>query len=225
MMRYLKNRAYLREPLQDPQVLFIFAQLCIGLKHYNDRGLTYDTLMPKRILVKDTSDPEGKIYVKVGDMSPRLLRPIDENMGHHHMMNELMKYMAPEVYDFGQKVPKTDIWPLGAVMFSICDNGEPLFFGRPNQIKQAMKNNCQFRRIGALIYRSQVVKDILEFALIRQLDERPSIEDLLAQPGIVNLVGANDGLFDKESKYTELFGHSICISLVSKNAASCTFQG
>ena len=65
-----------------------------------------------------------------------------------------MQYMAPEVYDYGKKSPRTCVWPLGAMLFSICDNGEPLFFGRPNQIKQAMNANCQFRRIDMLDDRS-----------------------------------------------------------------------
>ena len=76
-------------------------------------------------------------------------------------------YTAPEVYDFGKYTSKADTWSLGVVLNSLCDNGEPLFFGRPNQMKQSIKSKAYLGRIEAL-GRSVEMKNLIKQMVIKE---------------------------------------------------------
>ena len=96
-------------------------------------------------------------------------------------------YTAPEVYDFGKYTSKADTWSLGVVLHSLCDNGEPLFFGRANQMKQSIKHETYKNKIDAL-GRSPEMKNIIKQMVVvgyqARLNEqvRPTVAEFISNP-------------------------------------------
>ena len=118
--------------LSDDEIRLIFVQILLGVKNYHDMGILHEELLLRKILV--FRENGGDIRVKVADLLSFLMGA--EKYKHaFHVNRDYMASTAPEVYDFGVFTKKAEVWPLGILLYSLCENGEPLLFGRPNQIK------------------------------------------------------------------------------------------
>ena len=172
------------EIFTNAQIESILAQLTLALCHSHQRKIYHRDVKLSNIFVM--SDQNGEIRVKLGDFGAgRQVDHTDMNVGTNV---GTQGYTAPEVYDFGKYTSKADSWSLGIVLYTLCDNGEPLLFGRPNQIKQAIDAEAYLNRIETLEDRPEQLKVYLR-QLLRKKHQggktevvRPTLTEFLVDP-------------------------------------------
>ena len=125
------------------------------------------------------------------------------------------------MYDYGRAFSKSDMWTLGVSLFALCENGEPLLFGRPNQIKQAIDACAYYYRIASL--ERPDIEDLMCMIMSHKVDERASVKELLASPSLQETL---ENVFGGDpSKQAEALGNTLSISLVGDRVSLCEMDG
>ena len=106
---YIKSRKGRYFP--EAEVLRIFVQICLAIKHIHDRKILHRDLKGQNIFLTANG------IVKVGDFGiARVLRNTGEfaatRIGTPY-------YMSPEIMDGKRYNSKTDIWSLGVILFEL----------------------------------------------------------------------------------------------------------
>ena len=124
-------------------------QVLLGIKYIHDQGIYHEEMILRKVMVVEEDGAYSPIHVKLSDLMSFVMGA-EKNKYAFHINSDYMTTMAPEVFDFGTFSKKSLIWPLGTLLYNLCDNGEPLFFGKPNQVKQSINARAYFYRINAL---------------------------------------------------------------------------
>ncbi|KAM4861539.1 serine/threonine-protein kinase Nek2 isoform 2-T2 [Thomomys bottae] len=173
-----KERQYLEEEF----VLRVMTQLTLALKECHRRSdgghtVLHRDLKPANVFL------DGKQNVKLGDFG--LARILNHDTSFAKTFVGTPYYMSPEQINRMSYNEKSDIWSLGCLLYELCALMPP--FTAFNQKELAGKiREGKFRRIP---YR---YSDELNGIITRMLNlkdyHRPSVEDILENPLIADLV-------------------------------------
>ncbi|XP_036090383.1 serine/threonine-protein kinase Nek2 isoform X2 [Rousettus aegyptiacus] len=173
-----KERQYLDEEF----VLRVMTQLTLALKECHRRSdgghtVLHRDLKPANVFL------DGKQNVKLGDFG--LARILNHDTSFAKTFVGTPYYMSPEQMSRMSYNEKSDIWSLGCLLYELCALMPP--FTAFNQKELAGKiREGKFRRIP---YRySDELNDIITRMLNLKDYHRPSVEDILENPLIADLV-------------------------------------
>ncbi|KAM9383420.1 serine/threonine-protein kinase Nek2 [Phaethornis superciliosus] len=175
--RCTKERHYLEESF----ILRVLTQLTLALKECHrrsDGGVTvHRDLKPANVFL------DGKQNVKLGDFG--LARILHHDTSFAKTFVGTPYYMSPEQMNYMSYNEKSDIWSLGCLLYELCALSPP--FRAYNQKELAEKiREGKFRRIP---YRySEQLNELLKEMLNVKDYCRPSVEDILQDPLIADLV-------------------------------------
>nr|XP_004671348.2 serine/threonine-protein kinase Nek2 [Jaculus jaculus] len=173
-----KDRQYLDEEF----VLRVMTQLTLALKECHRRSdgghtVLHRDLKPANVFL------DGKQNVKLGDFG--LARILNHDTSFAKTFVGTPYYMSPEQMNRMSYNEKSDIWSLGCLLYELCALMPP--FTAFNQKELAGKiREGRFRRIP---YRySDELNDIITRMLSLKDYQRPSVEEILENPLIADLV-------------------------------------
>uniref|UniRef100_A0A8C5KKZ0 Serine/threonine-protein kinase Nek2 n=1 Tax=Jaculus jaculus TaxID=51337 RepID=A0A8C5KKZ0_JACJA len=173
-----KDRQYLDEEF----VLRVMTRLTLALKECHRRSdgghtVLHRDLKPANVFL------DGKQNVKLGDFG--LARILNHDTSFAKTFVGTPYYMSPEQMNRMSYNEKSDIWSLGCLLYELCALMPP--FTAFNQKELAGKiREGRFRRIP---YRySDELNDIITRMLSLKDYQRPSVEEILENPLIADLV-------------------------------------
>ena len=177
----LENR---REKLSDEVVMFIFRQICYGVREIHKENIVHKDIKPSNIYLLP------KYKIKIGDIGFR------SNKNKYFTNNkESLQYQSPEQVNFSYKITgKSDIFSLGAILLDLC-----LIFPSSKEKEE----NFNFLKLNKLLSESKLIKErryeIVD--LIKNLtkispDLRPNIEEICGM--FEGFGGKNEEEFDDE---------------------------
>ncbi|XP_062478659.1 serine/threonine-protein kinase Nek2 isoform X2 [Pezoporus occidentalis] len=172
-----KERHYLEESF----VLRVLTQLTLALKECHrrsDGGVTvHRDLKPANVFL------DGKQNVKLGDFG--LARILHHDTSFAKTFVGTPYYMSPEQMNYMSYNEKSDIWSLGCLLYELCALSPPFRACSQKELAEKIKEG-KFRRIP---YRySEQLNELLKEMLNVKDYCRPSVEDILQHPLIVDLV-------------------------------------
>lgn len=112
------------------QVLRISLDICAGLQHAHNRGIIHRDLKPGNLIRENTGN------VKITDFG------IAKSFGASPLTGEgsvlgTMDFMAPEQAQTGKVTPRSDLYSLGAVMYSLLSRRPPL---KSQTLEETLRN-------------------------------------------------------------------------------------
>ncbi|KFQ39496.1 Serine/threonine-protein kinase Nek2 [Mesitornis unicolor] len=167
--------------LEESFVLRVLTQLTLALKECHrrsDGGVTvHRDLKPANVFL------DSKQNVKLGDFG--LARILHHDTSFAKTFVGTPYYMSPEQMNHMSYNEKSDIWSLGCLLYELCALSPP--FRACNQKELAEKiREGKFRRIP--YHYSEQLNELLKEMLNVKYYCRPSVEDILQNPLIADLV-------------------------------------
>ena len=97
-----------------------FTQICHGIKHFHDKGITINNISSQNIFLHGNGI-DGKRTAKIGDY---LVLDVSKSSD---VLVGSVPYLAPEVFtiDELERGPYTDIWAAGCVLYEMCMKRKP----------------------------------------------------------------------------------------------------
>lgn len=105
-------RSILGTPIALENVVKIFSQLVKGLKYLHVKNIIHGNLKPENILFVN----KEKLEVKIGDFG---LKDLINTSDPHSLITVEWTYFPPEVVNAQSLSLKTDIWPLGLIVYEM----------------------------------------------------------------------------------------------------------
>ncbi|MDO4586708.1 MAG: serine/threonine-protein kinase [Planctomycetia bacterium] len=100
------------------EVVFIGIEICKALKHAHDRGIIHRDIKPANILLVDNGQ------IKVSDYGIAHFFG-NSRMTDCNMVIGTIEYMSPEQAQAGPLTPRSDIYSLGALLYTLITNNPP----------------------------------------------------------------------------------------------------
>nr|XP_056709809.1 serine/threonine-protein kinase Nek2 [Euleptes europaea] len=178
-----KERHYLDENF----VLRVLTQLALALKECHRRSnggrtVLHRDLKPANIFL------DHKKNVKLGDFG--LARILNHDTSFAKTFVGTPYYMSPEQINRMSYNEKSDIWSLGCLLYELCALSPPFTAFNQKELAEKIREG-KFRRIP---YRySDRLNDLLTKMLNLKDYCRPSIEEILQNPVIADLVSEEQG--------------------------------
>lgn len=129
----LQQRIDLVGPLKPLEVVRIAAQIASGLAAAHAQGVIHRDIKPSNILLERTVD-----RVLVSDFG--LARAVNDNATHTGSIAGTPQFMSPEQCHGHTIDPRSDLFSLGSVMYTMC-TGKPPF--RSETIMGMLKSVCE----------------------------------------------------------------------------------
>jgi len=178
--------------------------VCLALKHGHDRGITHRDLKPANIMLDNSG------VVKIADYG------IAHCFGNHRLTGSnavigTIEFMSPEQAVAGPVGPKSDLYSLGAVLYTLLCR-QPPFSAKtlPDIIKmhlhEPLEDIAHFRH-DAPAELIRIIRHILE----RKPDDRPHNAFLVAkrfEELLVSEFGSTDSVIVLPSKFDETSSQS-----------------
>jgi len=174
-------------------------EVCLALKHGHDRGITHRDLKPANIMLDNSG------VVKIADYG------IAHCFGNHRLTGSnavigTIEFMSPEQAVAGPVGPKSDLYSLGAVLYTLLCR-QPPFVAKtlPDIIKmhlhEPLEDIAHFRHdVPAELIR--IIRHMLE----RKPDDRPNNAFLVAKRFgelLISEFGSTDSVIVLPSKFDE----------------------
>ena len=113
-------------PLPPERVAWIGAQVADGLAAAHERGTVHRDVKPGNVLVRDDDSAQ------ISDFG--IARTAgDDTLTQTGMVTGTPAYFAPEIARGGDPTPASDVWALGATLFTAVE-GEPPYGTNPNAL-------------------------------------------------------------------------------------------
>ncbi|KAJ6666940.1 hypothetical protein lerEdw1_018942 [Lerista edwardsae] len=173
--------------LEESFVLRVLTQLTLALKECHRRSdgghtVLHRDLKPANIFL------DGKKNVKLGDFG--LARILHHDTSFAKTFVGTPYYMSPEQISHMSYNEKSDIWSLGCLLYELCALSPPFTAYNQKELAEKIREG-KFRRIP---YRfSDQLNELLTKMLHLKDYFRPSVEDILQNPLIADLVSEEQG--------------------------------
>ncbi|NXO01381.1 NEK2 kinase, partial [Rhinopomastus cyanomelas] len=170
-----------RHYLEESFVLRVLTQLTLALKECHRRSdgavTVHRDLKPANVFL------DGKQNVKLGDFG--LARILHHDTSFARTFVGTPYYMSPEQMNRMSYNEKSDIWSLGCLLYELCALSPPFRAYSQKELAEKIREG-KFRRIP---YRySNKLNELLKEMLSVKDYCRPSVEDILQNPLIADLV-------------------------------------
>uniref|UniRef100_G1KSG7 Serine/threonine-protein kinase Nek2 n=1 Tax=Anolis carolinensis TaxID=28377 RepID=G1KSG7_ANOCA len=178
-----KERHYLEEIF----VLRVLTQLTLALKECHRRSdgghtVLHRDLKPANIFL------DGKRNVKLGDFG--LARILHHDTSFAKTFVGTPYYMSPEQINRMSYNEKSDIWSLGCLLYELCALSPPFTAFNQKELAEKIREG-KFRRI-PYRYSDQLNELITKMLNLKDYC-RPSVEEILQNPLITDLVSEEQG--------------------------------
>lgn len=168
------------DKLDEKYIIPIARELAVGLRAIHGAGVIHRDIKAANILVHE----EGRLEICDFGVAGVLQSQRDKRttwIGTPHWMPPEMFATRAEAHRYGSEV---DVWAYGCTLYEFA-NGTP-----PNSgLRERMQIGRQLNRKTPQLEKdgySQGLKDLIAFALDPNPDTRPTMEDILAHPYIVD---------------------------------------
>lgn len=175
LYKYLTNNF----PLDLSRIRKIWSQIVDGIAHLHKKNILMRDLKPENVILDSKGD------VKLCDFG-WAARMTDES--YRRVQGGTYIYMSPEALRGELQGLKSDVWSLGVLLFELHHAMEPYRIGVScdEQLEFVMGGRIRFKETV-----DPVVKKVVEACLVKDVEKRPSVEELLKMEYLV--VGDNEG--------------------------------
>lgn len=196
---HIKNRR--GKLLVENEVLHMFVQIALAIKHIHDRKILHRDLKSQNIFLTRSG------MVKLGDFG--VSRVLERTVDFAATQVGTPYYMPPEICNGSKYNSKCDIWSLGIVMYELMTLGLPF---KGSSMQQLLRNivSQPFPSVSSSRY-CQELRLLLENMLCKNHTKRPGINMILRSPVILNRIAnyLDDNVKRQEFSHTVLHGAHI----------------
>lgn len=189
---FIKKRG--NKNLAEQQVLHMFVQISLAMKHVHDRKILHRDLKAQNVFLTSSG------IVKLGDFGvSRVLKNTGElastQIGTPY-------YMSPEIMEGKKYNSKTDIWSLGCILYELTCLRLP-FDGK--SMKNLCHNIINSNPVSPPTSYSSELRALIQETLAKNPKMRPSINTILSKPVMKQRISS----FLNETKLVREFSHTI----------------
>ncbi|KAH7935277.1 hypothetical protein HPB52_005702 [Rhipicephalus sanguineus] len=172
---YLKQRG--RALLSERQVLSYFAQVLLALEHVHSRQILHRDLKTQNLLLN-----QCRSIVKVGDFG---ISKILSSKSKAESLVGTPNNLSPEICVGKPYNQKSDIWALGCILYELLTLRSP-FEGNhvPSLVIKIIRGSYE----PVSDHYSPQVRHLLEQMLQKEPSQRPSVNQLMAQPILLPVI-------------------------------------
>ena len=162
--------------LPEAEIMHIFLQLCLAMKHLHDQHILHRDLKTQNIFL--TSHPTHPV-VKLGDFG--ISTSLQNTMALARTMCGTPYYFSPELCQNRPYNNKSDVWSVGCVLYELCTLQHAFNGGSMQALLQKIVKGA-YRQIPKSVpsYIRNLVADLLQ----RDPKFRPSINRVLCMESI-----------------------------------------
>ncbi|KAJ9445525.1 putative serine/threonine-protein kinase nek3 [Diplonema papillatum] len=170
----LANRVKKRSGALFPEeeVLHMFVQLCLAVKHLHDQHILHRDLKSQNIFL--TAHPTHPI-VKLGDFG--ISTALQNTMALARTMCGTPYYFSPELCQNKPYNNKSDVWSVGCILYELCTLRHA-FQGASMQSLMQRIINGRYAPVSRQY--SDPLRHLIDTMLLRDVRTRPSIKRVLA---------------------------------------------
>lgn len=193
--------------LGENQVLHLFVQISLAIKHTHDRKILHRDLKTQNIFLTSSG------IVKLGDFGiARVLRNTGElaatRIGTPY-------YMSPEVMDNKRYNNKTDIWSLGCILYELMALKVP-FDGQ--SMRQLVYNIMYSQPSPVNNGYSSDLRELYKVMLMKDPRQRPSVNKVLSKPVVRQRISTILNPTEEKDEFSHTILHGLDI-MRAKQAA------
>lgn len=165
-----------KELLPEEIIWKFFMQVVLALHEIHKRKegkILHRDIKPANVFIDSSNN------VKLGDFG--LSKIITDESGFACTKVGTPYYMSPEQLDDNKYNEKSDVWACGCFLYEMCTLSPP--FEASNQLSLALKiRNGKYENIPS-VYSSELQR-VIQWVLTKDINERPSVDELLNIPEI-----------------------------------------
>eukprot|EP00959_Pyramimonas_sp_CCMP1952_P063406 1325055-Pyramimonas_sp.AAC.1 len=179
-----KNRER-ESKLPELVILEWFVQLTLALEHLHSHHVLHRDIKSDNVFLTKPQGPKGKVAALLGDFG--IARVLEHTNEAAQTMCGTPYYMSPELI---RNVPynnKSDVWALGCVLYEMLTLEVPFLASSMSELA-TMVLDKEPPSIHSTY--SSGLRKLASSMLIKDPDQRPSCQDLLADPLIAPLAAA-----------------------------------
>lgn len=178
----------------EDEILNIFTQIWLAIKHLHDRKILHRDLKSQNIFLTKNG------IVKLGDFGiAKVLSHTKENV---QTIVGTPYYLSPEIVENNPLNYKSDIWSLGILLYEMCAL-QPPFNGTSLHMLALRIVKGSYDPIPK--WYSQKLASLLKSCLNPNMDERPTINKILKS----DIITDRTKQLLSESQYIQEFSHTV----------------
>ena len=154
----------------EEQIWDYFIQTCLGINYLHDNNIIHRDIKASNIFL----DKKDKVII--GDFGICKVLKYKDDLTNTSLGTPY--YMSPELFKKEEYSKKIDIWALGCFLFELMTFKPPFTGYSIRQLSSAVRNERYSKNIDTLTY-SKDLKNIIKKILIKDMNLRPSILDIL----------------------------------------------
>eukprot|EP01059_Diplonema_ambulator_P025308 TRINITY_DN42354_c0_g1_i1.p1 TRINITY_DN42354_c0_g1~~TRINITY_DN42354_c0_g1_i1.p1 ORF type:complete len:426 (+),score=87.31 TRINITY_DN42354_c0_g1_i1:51-1328(+) len=175
----------LKEPMEESEVLYIFTQICLAVKHLHNRRILHRDLKSQNVFLTKNN------IVKLGDFG--LATALRHTWQQAHTLCGTPNYFSPELVAGRPYNNKTDIWAMGCILYELLAQR---FAFAGNTLTEIMQNIQCDQPTPVPPHYSEGLRAILSRMLCKEQAIRPSIEALMRakilQSSLLRIIKENE---------------------------------
>ena len=155
--------------------MFLFAQICLAVRHLHDRGVLHRDLKTANIFVAERD------IVKLGDFG--ISKVLGSRSGFCSTVCGTPFYLSPEMCAGRRYDAKSDVWALGCVLYELCSGGRRAFEAPslPAVVMKILKG--EYPPLSAARW-SPSLRRLLSRLLRLEPAGRPAAREILRSPAV-----------------------------------------
>uniref|UniRef100_A0A3P9JVE3 non-specific serine/threonine protein kinase n=1 Tax=Oryzias latipes TaxID=8090 RepID=A0A3P9JVE3_ORYLA len=159
-------------PFREEEILDLFVQICLGLKHIHDKKVLHRDIKCQNIFLTN-----GGMKAKLGDFG--IARMLNNSMDLARTCVGTPYYLSPEICESRPYNNKTDVWSLGCVLYELCTLRHP-FEG--SSLRQLLGKICRGRYAPVPTRYTHELRLLVNQLFKVNPRDRPSISSVLQRP-------------------------------------------
>lgn len=198
LMSHIQERKSSGKYFSEDEVLNIFTQIGLALKHAHDRKILHRDLKPSNVFMMKGG------MVKLGDFG--VAGVIEHTKSYKDTFLGTPLYMCPEMLKQERYDTKSDIWSLGVVLYELCALRLPFEGGNISEIVKAVVVQEGYKEIPSDY--SDDIKKLIKKMLSKEPSKRPNINSIVRYPLIEQRakVFLGDEMFEQEFSQSGISG-------------------
>ena len=191
----------------ENEILDIFMQICLAMKHVHDRKVLHRDIKGQNIFLMRNG------MIKLGDFG--ISKVLTNTIDKARTMVGTPYYLSPEIVEGRPYSFKSDVWSLGVLLYELCTLRPP-FDG--TSIRQLGINICRGSYPPLPAHFSKEIKNLVTLQLSLDPTKRPTVGQVLKLPFITHRI---KNVLTESVRFQE-FSHTI---LHNQNLFSAQKQG
>ncbi|RLN90904.1 hypothetical protein BBJ28_00000321 [Nothophytophthora sp. Chile5] len=202
----LERRAARRSFFEPDELLGLFVQICLALKHLHDRKILHRDVKPANIFLTKTG------VVKLGDLGVATV--LSHTLACAQTATGTPYYTAPEICLGKRYNAKADVWSLGCVLFELATLTHAFQGRSQRQLFENIVGGATPSLPGGLGELSSIRRDLQTLVndmLRKNPSERPSVNQLIRRPVVLARIQSflSAHALATELNHTVLHGHNV----------------